>query len=939
MCPINTYKKRYLIIWTEPLLARLILFFIIVFVWNPSRLAMGQAAVRGLVYYAVENLDNDSVVTRGVTGSQGVAFDNLTLAPNTNFRIWLLEAATFRTANVELRTPTAGVRFNVPPFFFTQSSSHDSDADGLHDLGEFIVGTKGLERDSDEDGILDSSEVREGTDPLEGSPARTGILGSSDTQGNAQDIDAFNDVVVVADSNSGIVVFNIFNGMDPLVIAQVNTPGSARAVSIGGNLLGIADGSAGFSVVDLSDPPTASILHQMPLGSDVVSVDADGQIAFVGLTSGEVVAIDMVSGVEIDRIDLSSSMIDDLQIYGDVIFACQQSSLYSLSFEFSELSLLGTVASPGTRNSANGRMRLFVADDVAYHVHRSGYNTLDVSDPISMSFINNQIATSFGWKHIVTNGNGLGLAAVSTNSNFGGAQHVSLYDVSDPDVTTAFITEFQTPGVARAVTIYNGIGYVADHTAGMQVVNYLAYDGLGVPPTISIVSPNDGDSVEEGSSVRVRVEVSDDVQVRNVEFYVENELVKTDGNHSFEATVPVGSGKAGDVVEIVVRASDTGGNAAFSAPIALNLTPDATPPRVTAVFPRDNSIIGETSGLTLFFSEAIDPVTIGESSILLKGEGEDGFIGTPDDVVIGDGEFTQSEDGAIVSYSLSEALDTGYFSITVEPSITDAIGNQLRARFISVFLALGDADTDRDGLPDFVELSVGLDPNDPDSDDDGIFDGQEDQDGDNVPNDVESFLGFSLTEVDSDLNGITDDLEDRDMDGLPDFREILAGSSIDNPDSDGDGFSDEAEVISGSSPINPDDRPFQLVVSRPDVNVLALSSNTGAVSPGVTIANPAVSVLVLSSSTGALAPGVTVANPAISVLALSSQSGDVGTGVTVGRPSVSVLALSSDDGDLPPGITVGKPSVSVLALSSQSGNLEPGVTLANPPVEVTHTGD
>ena len=421
----------------------------------------------------------------------------MALAPSTNYRIWLLEAATFRTANVEVQMPNPGLRLSLPTFFFTLSGSFDTDGDGLHDLGEFIVGTLGLVRDSDEDGILDSSEVREGTDPLEGNPARTGILGSADTPGNAQDIDAFNDVVVVADSASGIEIFNIFNGMDPLIIAQLNTPGTARAVSIGGNLVGVADGDGGFAVVDLTDPQTARILHQMPLGSNAISVDADGQIAFVGLANGDIVAIDMVSGFEIDRLDLGSSQIDDIQIFGESLFAVTQGTLYSLSFEFSELVLLDSVTSPGGRNSSNGRMRLFVADDIAYHVNRNGYNTLDVSDPSNLSLVHSGSTGGFGWKHIVTNGNGLGFAATSPNQGFDGPHHVSLYDVTDPNLNNEFITTFVTPGVARAVTIYNGIGYVADHTAGMQVVNYLAYDGLGEPPTITICLLYTSDAADE----------------------------------------------------------------------------------------------------------------------------------------------------------------------------------------------------------------------------------------------------------------------------------------------------------------------------------------------------------------------------------------------------------------------------------------------------------
>jgi hypothetical protein len=843
---------------------------LLVFILNLSLIqelnAQESTRLNGLFYYAVEDLDNDRVVARGIAGSQGIAFDNLVLAPNTNYRIWLLEAATFRTSHVKVTTPNAGLRFKIPTFFFSPSSSHDTDGDELHDLGEFIVGTLGLDTDTDDDGILDGAEVRQGLDPLGGLIARTGIIGSADTPGEAQDVDAFNDIVVVADSQAGVLVFNVFNGMDPLIIAQVNTPGTARAVALAGNLLAVADGDSGLAIVNVSDPPAASILHQIRLGSAAVSTATDGQFAFVGLADGHVVAIEMGSGLEVDRLDISnSSQVDDIRIYGGRVYALTQSILYILDFEFGELSKLSQVSFSGGRNDNNGRMRLSVGGDIAYPVHRKGYNTIDVSDPANPVVITNTNTPQFGWKHIVPNGNGLGFAAISPNQAFDGPHNVSIYDISDPTVTDNLVASFDTPGVARAVTIYNGIGYVADHKSGLHVVNYLAYDGEGQPPVVSINEPLDGTDVEEGSSFLVRVDVMDDVQVRNVEFYVDDQLLKTDGNFPFEVTLPAGSLNATNSIEVIARASDTGGNAAFSNPITLNLVPDATSPRVNAALPADNAIIGETSGFSLFFTEGIDPDTIGELSISLTGEGADGLLGTPDDVLYSGGSFLQSEDRSIVSYSLDEILDSGYFKITVDTSVTDNIGNALRETFISVFLALGDTDTDRDGLPDVVEINIGLDPEDPDSDDDGIFDGKEDNDADGVTNDIEAFLGFDLALKDSDADGINDDEEDRDMDALPDFREVLAGTNFNEGDSDGDGFNDEVEVLVGSSPVDPLDKPDLFVPTRPPARVLLYATDISTSSSNLNQAKPKVSVVLSSLDSGNLPAGVTLARPPAAV--------------------------------------------------------------------------
>src|SRR6185503_935778 len=88
----------------------------------------------------------------------------------------------------------------------------------------------------------------------------------------------------------------------------------------------------------------------------------------------------------------------------------------------------------------------------------------------------------FGWRQLVPNGSGLGVAAVGPNATNDGPHDVSLYDVGDPTKTDEFVTTFETPGLSYALSIYNGLAYVADGEAGLQVVNYLPYDAQGVPP-------------------------------------------------------------------------------------------------------------------------------------------------------------------------------------------------------------------------------------------------------------------------------------------------------------------------------------------------------------------------------------------------------------------------------------------------------------------------
>ncbi len=162
----------------------------------------------------------------------------------------------------------------------------------------------------------------------------------------------------------------------------------------------------------------------------------------------------------------------------------------------------------------------------------SGYSVIDVSDPETPIVIGAPPTAQLGLQAPVTTGSGL---LVATTTPLGpNPQQVALYDVSQPTDVTQFLTLFDTPGEARALTIHNGLAYVADSAAGVQVVNYLAYDSQGMPPAIQLSTSATNGEAEASQPFRVTAEATDDVQVRHVEFYVDGVEVFSDGNFPFE---------------------------------------------------------------------------------------------------------------------------------------------------------------------------------------------------------------------------------------------------------------------------------------------------------------------------------------------------------------------------------------------------------------------
>jgi uncharacterized repeat protein (TIGR01451 family) len=187
-------------------------------------------------------------------------------------------------------------------------------------------------------------------------------------------------------------------------------------------------------------------------------------------------------------------------------------------------------------------------------------------------------------------------------------------------------------------------------------------------------------------------------------------------------------------------------------------------------------------------------------------------------------------------------------TVTVESdSDNDGIGD---AREIAIGTDPNDPDTDDDGLLDGTEVNTGgTNPLDDDSDDDGLLDGTEDADHDGVvdPNetdprdadtdddglqdgteqglttpqgsdthrdvfvpDSDPSTKTNPLDSDSDDDGLLDGQEDADHDGQVDSNE----SDPLNPDTDGGGVNDGVEVGRGTSPLNAwDDNELQVVGS------------------------------------------------------------------------------------------------------------------------------
>ncbi len=637
----------------------------------------GNAPERPVNFVAVIQRPAGELVVRGLTEDYGqyqlfIPRD----AVGTSIHFYDPVSRSYGFVHNYLR-PDANWRFPSFTLYPLNQREPDSDGDGLPDIAEFVVGTNPNKKDTDGDGISDGIELGDGTNPLDGEYTQAGIIATAKTPGPAEDVVAWNDLVVTAEGAAGISIFNAYAGLNPTIIARVPTPGKAQRIAFDGGFVAVAQPDAGLSVIDVSTPSAARIAQQIRLGG-AQAVTAGSGLAYVGTDSGLIFTVDLRAGTVMSHISVTNA-VWDLAVSGDLLYAITDDRLLVFSLANGSPTLESSTLSPFF---AAPNRRLFVGGGIAYAVHAKGYNTFDLSKPRQPTLIKPTNTGQFGWKQIVPNGAGLGLAVVGPNLSDDGGRDISLYDLGSPTNTDVFVTTFPMPGIARAVTLDNGLTYVAADSAGLQVLNYLARDNKNVPPLITLIPGFDASGAQAGAHVYAIANATDDVQVRNVEFYLDGVRVFSDGSFPFEYRFVAPAFTATRTnFTLRARAIDTGGNATSSEAITVSLLPDAKPPAVIATTPFDSGGARNLTTVLASFSEPMNPATLTPASFELFAAGPDGTTGTLDDVLVSGGVVRYRDAERTAALTFATSLPNGGYRAVLSKQITDLAGNQMAADY------------------------------------------------------------------------------------------------------------------------------------------------------------------------------------------------------------------------------------------------------------------
>jgi hypothetical protein len=526
-----------------------------------------------------------------------------------------------------------------------------------------------------------------------------GIIASASLQGEATAVvlstsgsNSASTYAYLATGSYGLAIVDVTNSRSPIVLGQIKLSGNATSIAVDTalNLAAVALGSGGVDVIDVSNPTQPKISYTLPSLQASALTAIDGHIYAV--QGGRFLSYDLASGIPIQSLAVgSNATVTALTIEGSTIYTLDDSKTLRI-YDATNRDIVRQTGSIDLSNvliSTTGN-HIFVGDGVAYigsggsaSNDVGGYVTVNVQNSSAPTLIAGFSSVGIAAGSLALNGSGLGIGVQriqDATAPGGRSDVVDVLNTSNPSNTGNFITRFKLPAAPVDVAIANGVGFVADGTAGLQIINYKSLDILGVPPTITINNlPTDldpattGIQLKEGQKVSLGLSVNDDVQVRSVELLLNGKTIVSDISYPWDIQtfLPSITANGSNQVTLQVRATDTGGNNTLSQPIVVQLVPDLTPFTLIDVSPANGSTIASTQRVvTLTFSQAVDQGTISSADITLKNAG--GTLITPKSIALqGDGKrLTLVYD--------SGALPIGTYSLNINgTAIKDISGDAL----------------------------------------------------------------------------------------------------------------------------------------------------------------------------------------------------------------------------------------------------------------------
>jgi hypothetical protein len=215
-----------------------------------------------------------------------------------------------------------------------------------------------------------------------------------------------------------LIILNISNPGSPVIVGKTNPlPGIIWNITVDGDHVYVGMGNDGFSVIDVSDPTTPTVIG---------FYDTSGSVGGIGISGSNAYVAD---GANLQVIDISDP---------------------SNPTPINSLAITGSATDLALRENY-----LYVACD------SGGLRVIDIADPANLIESGYYDNPDRAWDVTIE-----GDYAYVADASAG----LRVINISDPSLPIE-VGYYDTPGVARDVTVLDNYAYIGDWYSGLRVIN------------------------------------------------------------------------------------------------------------------------------------------------------------------------------------------------------------------------------------------------------------------------------------------------------------------------------------------------------------------------------------------------------------------------------------------------------------------------------------
>jgi|GEM_PF-2288929 len=305
------------------------------------------------------------------------------------------------------------------------------------------------------------------------------IVGNLDTPGGAYDVCVGGNYAYIADGNAGLQIIDITDKKNPSIIGTCKAPGRsfASGIYLEGNYVYTADGYAGFQIIDIKDKKNPYIAGSVTMGASGVYIE--GNYAYIAGNNTGFHIIDITDKKNpfiIGSYDFSKNIIEkdgakgsasDVHIKGNYAYVSVNSSIKGSQISERGLLILDITNKEnpimiGGCNTPNDAMAVYVDGEYAYMADISfGLVIMDITSKENPNIIGNCDFPGSG-RDVYVKGN----YAYMTSGEVG----FSIIDITNKEKPVN-IGSCVTPGDAWGIYIDGDYAYIADNEKGLQIID------------------------------------------------------------------------------------------------------------------------------------------------------------------------------------------------------------------------------------------------------------------------------------------------------------------------------------------------------------------------------------------------------------------------------------------------------------------------------------